>query len=294
MGELIAPFTWGAEPVKSATSRSPDTVIVTTIGIGSGIDAVVVDVIHEPVDSVRHRLDGVPREPLRLVEERIGAGPEPLPAVALEEREVAALAREARGDLGAHVTQDLPRHPHVLVDEVEHRLGRLAPIVEADRRDAQPLLEDLGRVAAISARRLAADVQLVADARRPADQLGADVDRLQDVEVGQVRPALERVVQDERVAGPDLPRELRLHGGHRVGHGPEVERQRQPLGDEPALGVAEGARHVHRVLEIVRVGGAHERDGHLVDDRVQRVLDQLERDGIRGHRFEVTMTLPSR
>jgi len=35
-GELIAPFTCGAEPVKSAISRSPVTVIVTVIGMGSG------------------------------------------------------------------------------------------------------------------------------------------------------------------------------------------------------------------------------------------------------------------
>jgi hypothetical protein len=45
-------------------------------------------------------------------------------------------------------------------------------------------------------------------------------------------------------------------------------------------GIAEGARHVHGVLEIVRVRRAHECDGHLVDDGVERVLHQLEQDGI--------------
>ena len=115
-------------------------------------------------------------------------------AVAREQREVAALAREARGDLGAHVAQDLARHAHVLVDEIEHGLVGLAPVVEADRRDAKPLLEDLGRVTAVAARRLAADVQLVADARGPADEVGTDVDGLEDVEVraGACRPRTDR------------------------------------------------------------------------------------------------------
>jgi hypothetical protein len=36
MGELMAPFTCAAEPVKSAVRWSPAIVTVTTIGIGSG------------------------------------------------------------------------------------------------------------------------------------------------------------------------------------------------------------------------------------------------------------------
>jgi hypothetical protein len=80
--------------------------------------------------------------------------------------------------------------------------------------------------------------------------------------------------------GVDAAGELLPHLGHRVGDGAQVQRQREALGDEPALRVAEGAGHVHRVLEIVRVGRAHQRDRHLVDDGVERVLDQLEQDGI--------------
>jgi hypothetical protein len=56
--------------------------------------------------------------------------------------------------------------------------------------------------------------------------------------------------------------------------------QREALGDQAAVHVAEGARHVHRVLEVVRVGGAYERDGHLVHYRVEAVLDQLEENRI--------------
>ena len=156
--------------------------------------------VGEPVDAVRHRLDGVPGEALGLIEERAGARGEPRVPVPPQELPVTPLARQARGHLRAHVTQHLARHADVLVDEVEDGLGRLAAVVEADGRDAETLLEDLRRVAAVAARGLPADVQLVADAGRPPDQVRVHVDRLQDVEIGQVRAALEGVVEDEDVA----------------------------------------------------------------------------------------------
>ena len=59
-----------------------------------------------------------------------------------------------------------------------------------------------------------------------------------------------------------------------------MQGQGEALRDEAPFRVAEGAGHVHGVLQIVRVRGAHQRDGHLVHDGVQRVLDQLEQDGI--------------
>ncbi len=101
-----------------------------------------------------------------------------------------------------------------------------------------------------------------------------------DVEVRQVGAALVGVIEDEDVAGSDAPGEFPADLGHRVGDGAEVKRQRQALGDQPPLRVAEGAGHVHGVLEVVRIGGAHQRDGHLVHDGVEAVLHQLEENGI--------------
>ena len=118
------------------------------------------------------------------------------------------------------------------------------------------------------------------DARGPADEPRVHEDGLEDVEVGQVRPALERIVQDEHVAGHEARAELAPHVRHGVGDGAQVQRQGEALGDQATLDVAEGAGHVHGVLEVVRVGGAHERDGHLVHDGVQAVLHQLEENGI--------------
>ena len=118
------------------------------------VEAVLVDVVGERVDAVGHRRDRVPGEPLGLVEERGAGGGKVVDAVSLDEREVAALAGEARGDLGADVAEDDVRHPDVLLEQVEQRLDRLAPLEQLDRRDPDPLLVDLGRVRAVAARGL--------------------------------------------------------------------------------------------------------------------------------------------
>ena len=81
---------------------------------------------------------------------------------------------------------------------------------------------------------LAAHVQLVPDARGPADEPPVHEDGLEDVEVGQVRAALERIVQDEHVARLEARPELAAHLRHRVGDGAEMQRQGQALGDQAA------------------------------------------------------------
>ena len=180
------------------------------------IEAVLVDVVRERVDPVGHRGDRVAGETLGLVEQRCARGGQVGDAVALDEREIAALAGEARRDLGTDVAEDDVGNADVLLEHVEDGLVRSPCLEQLDRRDAQSLLEDLGRVRAVAARGLAADVGLVADADRPADALVRDEDRLEQVEVRQVRPALVRVVEQELVAGRDPAVELADDLGDRV------------------------------------------------------------------------------
>ena len=59
-----------------------------------------------------------------------------------------------------------------------------------------------------------------------------------------------------------------------------MARQRQALGDELAVGVAERGRVVHVVLEHARIGRAEDGQRHLVGDREDRVPEQLEDDRI--------------
>ena len=249
-------------------------------GDGVGVDAVVVHPVGEGVAAVGHGGDGIAGEALGLVEERRGTCGEAVGPVLVGQGEIAALAGEAGRHLRAHVAEDLARHAHVAVDQLEHRLHRLARRVEPEGRDAQAFLEDLRGVAAVASRRLAPHVELMPDARRPAHEPRLHEDGLEDVEVGQVRSALEGVVEDEHVAGGEARPELAAHVGHGVGDGAQVQGQGEALGDEAPLHVAQGAGHVHGVLEIVRVGRAHERDGHLVHDGVEAVLHQLEENGI--------------
>ena len=64
------------------------------------------------------------------------------------------------------------------------------------------------------------------------------------------------------------------------GNDDEVAGQGEPLGHRLALAVAEGRRVVHVVLEHAGVRRAQDGQGHLVGDREQRVLEQLEGDGV--------------
>ena len=55
-----------------------------------------------------------------------------------------------------------------------------------------------------------------------------------------------------------------------------MQRQGHTLSNEPALRVTQRAAHIHRILQIVGIGGAHERDRHLVDDRIDDMLEEFE------------------
>ena len=59
-----------------------------------------------------------------------------------------------------------------------------------------------------------------------------------------------------------------------------MQGQGQSLRDETPSHVTERAAHVHRVLEVVRIGRTDECDRHFVDHGVERVLHQLEQDRV--------------
>ena len=116
----------------------------------------------------------------------------------------------------------------------------------------------------------------MADRRRPADQRIIEPHGLDDVEIGQMRPALIGVVEDEDIARSDRRAKFSGDAAHRIGDRAEMQRQSHALGDEPALRVAQRAAHIHRILQIIGVGGTHERDRHLVDDRINSMLEEFE------------------
>src|SRR5207247_9452621 len=74
-------------------------------------------------------------------------------------------------------------------------------------------------------------------------------------------------------------------------HHAHVDGDVAPLGDEAPLGVGQRRGEVARFLEQRRASRAHEDHAHLLRDGVERVADDLERDGMnRGAHAVTSMT----
>ena len=125
----------------------------------------------------------------------------------------------------------------------------------------------------------AADVGVVGAAGREADQLVAREDRRDRGDVGQVRAAAVGVVEDPGVA---LGVVLVEHGGDRAGHRAQVHGDVLGLHDHLAAGVEQRGGGVAALLDVGRVGAAHEHDAHLLARRAQRAEHHLQGDRIVG------------
>ena len=244
------------------------------------VDAVIVDPVLEAPLAVGELLERGPRQPLgivdRLLHERLGA----LGAVARHQLGELLVGDVAGRELRAQVAEQLHRQAHVLLDDGHEGLVDLAGVVELHGRDAQPLGIDLGGVGGVRAGHPAADVAVVADGAGERQPLARVEQRLHDEDVGQVHAAVEGIVHDEDVARRDVVLEAAHDRGHRRRHRAQMARQRQALRGELAVGVGKAGRVVHVVLQHARVGGPEDRERHLVGDREDRVLEELEGDRV--------------
>ena len=159
-----------------------------------------VDVAGCVVGAVRQGLDLLPRQVLGVVDQHIHVAAHRGRAVAVGEAHQAPLARPGRGDLRSEVAQHLVGHAHVGGEDREDGLDGLAPVVEPESRDAQPLLVYLGGVGRVRPRDDASHVRMVRDDAGEALGLAVDEHGLNYVDVGQVYAAGGvGVVQDEHV-----------------------------------------------------------------------------------------------
>ena len=246
-------------------------------------ESVAVEMIGEPVRPLRPARDLRARDALGVVEELARVRAHGLAPVPREQPPHFSLADLARRVLGPDVAEHPVRDPHVLLDDAEHGLARHPALVELHRRDAQPLLVHLGRVAGIRAGHAAAHVGLMPDHDGEGFQLVVDEDRQEQEDVRDVHPAVVRIVHHDDVAGVEIARELAQHALHRVGHRAEMLGDGPGLGDEQTVGVAQGRRVVHDVLDDLGARGADDGIGHLVHDGVEGALDDRERDRIDLH-----------
>ena len=175
-----------------------------------------------------------------------------------------ALGEAVRGELGTEVAEALVRVSHAR-DEGGEDLG-----VEAGGRNDDALLVERRRVGGKASRLLAPDVGVVG-ARHREPELGARDER----DVGEVRAARVRVVQNVDVVARGVPRR---HRCDRVGHRAEVDGDVLGLRDHPPVGREERRRAVAPLLDVRREGGADEHGAHLLCNRPQRAADDLELD----------------
>ena len=128
----------------------------------------------------------------------------------------------------------------------------------------------------------AADVHVMGHVRDVADAVAINVHGRNDGDVVEVARSAVGIVHQVGIArlhlgGPDLANRQRHDRIHRD----QVGGLRERLGDRAQLGVEERAGEVRSGLDVRGVGGAADRDRHLLGGVPQSVADDLE-----GHRVE--------
>ena len=206
----------------------------------------------------------------------------PGPAVPGHQLQDLALGDMAGRQLRAQISEHAYRNADIALNDLHNCFVALVLRVELERWDAQTFGVDLGRIRSVGARDATADIGVMADRGREREPLATTEHRLEHEDVGQMHTAFERVVQHEHVTRPDVARKARQHRCQRGRYGPEVTGQGQTLRHQPAVPIRHRRREIHVVPEHARISRAHNGQRHLVGDRQDRVLEQLELDRI-GH-----------
>jgi hypothetical protein len=203
-----------------------------------------------------------PHDTLRVREELLHRSDDQLSPSPLAELGQALLGEPVGSDLRAEVATPLLGIAH-LRDELREHL-----LVEPGGRDDDALLRERARARRHAAGLAAADVGVVS-ARDGEAGLGAGDER----DVGEVRSARVRVVEDEDVLGPGV---VLQNGRDCVRHRSEMDGNVLGLRDHPAAFVEERGRAVAPFLDVRGERGADERGAHLLRDRPESAAENLE------------------
>ena len=203
----------------------------------------------------------------------------------LDHREQLVGAARAGGDLRLQVGDVLARVAHRVGPGREQRLERLGlepPLVDQQKIvDQHAFLVDRGAVGRHRARRDAADVGVMA-ARGGEEQqppVGAE-HRHDHRDVGQMGAAVVGVVQRVDVARPQAVAAQAQDRAHALAHRAQMHRHVRRIGDQHAVRIEHGAGEVQALLHVDRVGGVLQRHAHLLGDRHEQVVEDLEHDRI--------------
>jgi len=95
-------------------------------------------------------------------------------------------------------------------------------------------------------------------------------------DVGQMGAAVVGCVDGIDIAGRDHARILANDGLDRAVHGAEMHRHMRRVGDQRAGSVEERAGEVEPFLDVDRIGGVLQRHPHLLGDRHEEIVEDLE------------------
>ena len=212
--------------------------------------------------AVRKRRERGAHHPLGVRVELVHRGGDAIAAAARAELVEPQLGETVRGELGAEVAPPLLRLPRRPDEALEHLVG------EELRREDHALLLERVREGGQARGLDPADVGVVGARDREAED-GAGHER----DVGQVRAAGVRVVEDRDLAGLEPEAHDRGDG---FGHRAEVHGNVLGLRDHPPALVEQRGRAVAAFLDVRGEGGADQDGTHLLRDRPQRRADDLQ------------------
>ena len=132
------------------------------------------------------------------------------------------------------------------------------------------------------ARRRAADVGVMPTRRRVEENFLAGVVeyRRHHRDIGQMRAAIVGRVQREHVARMDVALVQPDHGLDRAVHGAQMHRHVRGVGDQRAGAVEDRAGEVQPLLDVHRRRRVLQRHPHLLGDRHEEVVEDLQHDRI--------------
>ena len=194
-------------------------------------------------------------------------------------------ALAAGGDLGLEIGHVLARVAAGMGSagqQFEERLlAEDAVLHQQEIVDQRAFLVDVRRIGGHRARGDAADVGVMGPRGGEEQELAGFREHRHDHRhVGQMGAAVVRIVEGVDVARPHAAATLADDGAHRFAHRAQMDGHVGGVGDQPALGVEQGAGEIQPFLDVDRIGGVLEGDPHLLGDGHEEVVEDLEQDGI--------------
>ena len=245
------------------------------------VDAVVVEIIAlRAVKPIRHFLDFLAQGRLANIHPALPAAQHFLGAVFGEQL---GETRQAIG-VGVHLRGDIaPCHFGRAGVGADHPLDvgeQLATPQDAQRRDQQAFLKQIGGVARIGARHLAPEIGLVRGVADIADNFVVDEHRRDDGDVGRmVLARLVRMIDDEGVPRRGV-RKATTDFGDLGGKRSDMQRLRNALRHHARFRIEDREGEILAFLDDGRIARAQHIERQLARDLQGRLVDDFEIDSV--------------